>query len=130
MDVNEIVVISGKGGTGKTTLSASLIPYLENTVIADCDVDAPDLHILLHPRLTSTSEFIGTKKATIDSEICTGCGNCFDHCRFNAIRPSFVVNHMKCEGCGVCEYVCPIGAVTLSDVVVGNIFEGETPMVR
>ncbi len=127
MDVKEIVVISGKGGTGKTTLTASLIPYLENTVVADCDVDAPDLHILLHPRLTRTREFIGTKKATIFSEKCCGCGNCINHCQFIAISPAFIVNHLKCEGCGVCELVCPIEAVSLHDVVVGNIYEGETP---
>lgn len=133
MDVKEIVVISGKGGTGKTTLTASMIPYLKNTIVADCDVDAPDLHILLHPRSTSTKEFTGTKKATIFSEICTECGRCIDHCKFKAISPSFVVNHMKCEGCGVCEYLCPVEAVKLSDVVVGNIFEGETaygPMIH
>jgi len=133
MAVDEIVVISGKGGTGKTTLTASIIPFLKKTVIADCDVDAPDLHILLQPRLTDSEDFIGLKKASISAADCTACGLCAEHCRFNAIGPDFVVNHIKCEGCGVCEYLCPSGAVQLNDVVVGSIYEGDSlfgPMIH
>ena len=133
MAIHEIVVISGKGGTGKTSITASILPFLEKIVVADCDVDAPDLHILLHPVETASNTFIGTKKAKLDSDKCTGCMLCFNHCRFDAISESIVFNPMKCEGCGVCEFVCPVDAVTLEDTVVGTIFHGETdygPMVH
>jgi len=133
MAIHEIVVISGKGGTGKTTLTASILPFLEKTVVADCDVDAPDLHILLHPVETESHTFIGTKKAKVDSQTCTGCMACYHHCQFNAISESIVFNSMKCEGCGVCELVCPVDAVSLEDTVVGTIYEGDThygPMVH
>ncbi len=133
MDVREIVVISGKGGTGKTTITASIIPFLKNIVIADCDVDAPDLHILLHPVQTGSDQFIGTRKAIIDSSMCIDCKICYQHCKFNAINESIAINPLKCEGCGVCKLVCPIDAITLKDTVVGNIFHGNTsygPMVH
>lgn len=133
MAVNEIVVISGKGGTGKTSITASIIPFLENPVVADCDVDAPDLHILLHPEETNSEKFVGLKKAVVDSSKCIQCGKCFDHCKFGAISKSIVFNSMKCEGCGVCELVCPVNAVTMEDTVVGTLYQGKTiygPMVR
>jgi MinD superfamily P-loop ATPase len=133
MAINEIVVISGKGGTGKTSITASILPYLENAVVADCDVDAPDLHILLHPVETASNTFIGTKKAKLDAEKCTACMLCYNHCKFNAISEFLVFNPMKCEGCGVCELVCPVNAVILEDTVVGTIYHGDTdygPMVH
>jgi MinD superfamily P-loop ATPase len=133
MAVNEIVVISGKGGTGKTSLTASIIPFLEKAVIADCDVDAPDLHILMHPEDISSEQFVGTQKAILDRDKCINCGKCYNYCQFNAISESIVFNPMKCEGCGVCEAVCPANAITLEDTVVGDLFHGETlygPMVH
>lgn len=133
MGINEIVVISGKGGTGKTTITASLVPFLKDVVIADCDVDAPDLHILLDPKDEKSEIFSGSQKARLDEEICTKCGLCSESCRFRAIDETPQINPMKCEGCGVCEYVCPVDAITLHDVTTGTVFTGETsygPMVH
>lgn len=103
--MKQVVVLSGKGGTGKTTLVASLTSLGENLVVADCDVDAPDLHLLLKPeKLEFKEEFKGSKLALIDESKCVRCGLCEKHCRFNAIK-DFRVNPILCEGCGVCEYV-------------------------
>lgn len=123
MSIREIVVISGKGGTGKTSVVASMVPYIENVVVADCDVDAPDLHILLDPKVHRTDNFIGTRKATIDLELCTECGSCVRHCRFAAINHRFEVNAYRCEGCGVCKRLCKYDAVSINDVVIGQVFE-------
>ncbi|MBN2657166.1 MAG: ATP-binding protein [Spirochaetales bacterium] len=133
MKIKEIVVISGKGGTGKTTLTASLVPFLEDAVIADCDVDAPDLHILLNPRSEEEETFSGSAKAVINEDLCTHCNLCIDHCRFGAIDDTPRINPMKCEGCGVCEYICPVDAIALNDVTTGTVFKGMTgygPMVH
>ncbi|MBB6481791.1 ATP-binding protein [Spirochaeta isovalerica] len=133
MKVKEIVVISGKGGTGKTTFTASLAPFLKDVVIADCDVDAPDLHILLNPRIEEESIFSGSAKARIDEDLCTRCNLCAEHCRFGAIDKTPRINPMKCEGCGVCEYICPADAITLKDVTTGKVYKGITeygPMVH
>ncbi|MBI9102401.1 MAG: ATP-binding protein [Spirochaetales bacterium] len=132
MAVNEIVIISGKGGTGKTTLTASIIPFLDQPVLADCDVDAPDLHLLLAPELKNREEFFGTNKAEVAQGKCTACGECTEHCRFGALEltgetPEKIhINRIKCEGCGVCEFVCPTGAIKLAPASVGEIFESET----
>jgi MinD superfamily P-loop ATPase len=126
MNINEIVVISGKGGTGKTTLTASLIPYLEDIIIADCDVDAPDLNILLDPKIKSTHRFVGLKKAIIDQEKCIKCGLCEKHCKFSAISKDIILAQSKCEGCGVCEFVCPVDAISMEDAVVGELYESDT----
>lgn len=133
MDINEIVVISGKGGTGKTTITASLVPFLKDVVIADCDVDAPDLHILLNPQSEREEIFSGSQKARIDLDKCSHCNLCVDHCKFGAISGEPQINLMKCEGCGVCELVCPVGAVSLGDVTTGTVYTGVTaygPMVH
>jgi len=124
--MKEIVVVSGKGGTGKTTLTASLAGILDNIVLADCDVDAPDLAILLDPVLVKKEDFQGGVKASIDPDICTSCGLCREHCRFDAITEDYVVQPFSCEGCGVCEHVCPSGAVSLRQVVVGQVYQSDT----
>lgn len=124
--MNEIVIISGKGGTGKTTLVASLIPFLDKVVIADCDVDAPDLNILLDNTIKSEEEFIGLKRAHIDYDLCLRCGICYNKCNFNAIGENIEIYRGKCEGCGVCEFVCPVDAITMKDEVVGKIYMSDT----
>lgn len=135
MKFQEIAIISGKGGTGKTSLTASLAPFIDNAVIADCDVDGPDLHILLKPKVKQTTPFIGTFKAKIDPELCTGCMACARACKFDAISGSPIpsVSRVKCEGCGVCERICPLNAVTMEETVVGEIYHSTTdfgPMVH
>lgn len=126
MDINEIVIISGKGGTGKTTLTASLIPYFERVVLADCDVDAPDLKILFKGENKSLEDFVGLKKAVIDETICIKCGLCKEKCKFDAINEEIEIITSKCEGCSVCEFVCPVNAIKMVDAVVGQIFVSDT----
>ena len=122
---SEIAVVSGKGGTGKTTISAAFVAVARNIVMADCDVDAPDLHILLQPTVIQTDSFISSKVASIDSTICTQCGSCKDACRFDAIEPP-LINPISCEGCGVCEVVCPEQAVTMQDKISGHMYKSTT----
>jgi len=127
--VYEVAIVSGKGGTGKTTICAALGMFAENIVMADCDVDAPDLHILLHPSIKSSSEFVASKVAVIDENLCTGCGACEDACRFHAIR-DLKVDPIACEGCGVCAYVCPEGAIEMVDRQSGMLYESDTRIGR
>ncbi len=121
MEIKEILVISGKGGTGKTTITSSIIPYFDSLVIGDCDVDAPNLKILLNPSEKEKNRFLGMKKAKIDSEKCIHCNRCYEYCKFEAMD-----NVQKCEGCGVCEYICPVGAIEMIENRVGDIMVGET----
>jgi MinD superfamily P-loop ATPase len=116
----EVVVISGKGGTGKTSIVASLAALARNAVITDCDVDAADLHLILAPTLRSRWPFSGGSEARIDADLCVGCGVCAERCRFDAISAAagpgglvFAVDPISCEGCGVCEDACPVGAAQL-----------------
>jgi MinD superfamily P-loop ATPase len=125
MTVSEVAVISGKGGTGKTTIAAAFASMADRIVLADCDVDAPDLHILLHPEVNQETEFSGSKVAVIDEEACTLCGLCAEKCRFHAARPP-EIDPIACEGCGVCEFVCPEGAVKMVDRVSGHVYDSET----
>jgi MinD superfamily P-loop ATPase len=121
----EIAVISGKGGTGKTTFSAAFAALADNIVIADCDVDAPDMHILLQPDVKQTMEFQSSKVASIDKDLCTECGICAEKCRFDAANPP-EINAIACEGCGVCAYLCPEKAITMKDRVSGMLHYSET----
>ena len=121
MEIKEILLISGKGGTGKTTITSSIIPYFDSLVIGDCDVDAPNLKILLNPSEKEKNGFLGMKKAKIDSEKCIHCNRCYEYCKFEAMD-----NVQKCEGCGVCEYICPVGAIEMIENRVGDIMVGET----
>ena len=121
MEIKEIVVISGKGGTGKTTITSSLIPYFQDIVIGDCDVDAPNLQILFNPQNSKKESFYGMKKAKLDRELCIDCGKCYEVCRFDAIE-----NLKKCESCSICEYVCPVGAIKMVDNEAGEIYVSET----
>ncbi len=136
MGVKELVFISGKGGTGKTTITSSFIPHFQNIVVADCDVDAPDLHILLKPTIESSVDFIATSKAIINSELCTNCGRCIDICNFDAISSGDkhpIIQSMKCEGCNTCTLVCNQNAISLFPHKTGEIFKSETeyaPMIH
>lgn len=121
MEIKEIVVISGKGGTGKTTITSSLIPYFQDIVIGDCDVDAPNLQILFNPQNSEKESFYGMKKAKLDKELCIECGRCYEVCRFDAVE-----NPKKCENCSICEYVCPVGAIKMVDNEAGEIYVSET----
>ncbi|MBN1664290.1 MAG: ATP-binding protein [Deltaproteobacteria bacterium] len=139
----EIAVISGKGGSGKTTLIASLAMLAENAVLADNDVDAADLHLLLRPVIREVHDFVGGLKMVIDPNKCTACGQCADLCRFGAIHPdgpindlnveTFRIDEFACEGCGVCEYICSFDAVTAGPNMVGKWYVSGTaygPMVH
>jgi MinD superfamily P-loop ATPase len=126
-------VISGKGGTGKTTIVASLAALARGrAVVADCDVDAPDLHLILHPEIKERRDFLGMKRAFIDISKCTGCGECREHCPFAAIHDP-EVDPLACEGCGTCQFVCPAGAVKMVDRLSGYAYISKTrfgPMVH
>ncbi len=131
--MKELVIISGKGGTGKTSLTACFAFLARNKVLADCDVDAADLHILVHPKTLHEEDFRGGVKATINGEKCSQCGACRESCRFGAISSEFVVSPLSCEGCGVCFHVCPEQAVSLEEGLNGHWFISETrfgPMVH
>ena len=121
----EIAIISGKGGTGKTTIAAAFTAISHNLVTADCDVDAPDLHILLQPETKKTAEFQSSKVALINPETCTECGLCEEKCRFEAIHPPRV-NAISCEGCGVCAYICPEKAIEMKPRTSGFLYESMT----
>jgi len=124
--MKQLTVLSGKGGTGKTTITASFAVLATKAVIADCDVDAPDLHILLHPEVIETQEFKGLKLAVIDEKACTECGLCREKCRFEAITEDFKIAPVACEGCGVCTVVCPVNAIALVERVSGHAYISKT----
>jgi MinD superfamily P-loop ATPase len=123
--MKEVVVLSGKGGTGKTTVVGSLAALAERKVLADCDVDAADLHLLLSPSGKQKSEFWSGQVAHIDEDRCTQCGLCQELCRFNAIR-DFQVDPVSCEGCGFCSHICPVEAVTMQENMSGYWFISDT----
>jgi len=123
--VKEITVLSGKGGTGKTSVTASLAVLTKSTVITDCDVDAPDLHMLLQPEALEKQEFKDSRVAVMDREKCVQCGKCEENCRFGAIE-NLTIDPILCEGCGVCAYVCPVAAIELEKRVSGYAFISKT----
>jgi MinD superfamily P-loop ATPase len=123
--MKEIVVLSGKGGTGKTSIVGSLAVLAERKVLADCDVDAADLHLLLDPSVKSEEEFWSGHIARIDPDKCTQCGLCEEVCRFDAIR-SYQVDPTACEGCGFCSQVCPAASITMEENLSGHLFVAGT----
>jgi len=124
--MKQIVVISGKGGTGKTVLTASFASLADNKVMVDCDVDAADLHLLLKPEIKERYEFRSGVTARIDKDICEECGECISVCRFDAIREDFTVDPVSCEGCAVCSRICPAGAIFMEENISGEWYISET----
>lgn len=141
--MKQLTVISGKGGTGKTSVVASLAFLAEKAVLADCDVDAADLHLVLDPKPLTNQPFSGGKRALIEAGKCRSCGRCKELCRFDAIvgpetaadtsESVYRIDGTACEGCGVCAYFCPAEAIQFSEVQNGEWFISETrigPMVH
>jgi len=131
--MKELTIISGKGGTGKTSVVASFAALAENKVLADADVDAADLHLILAPEIKHEEDFRGGRTAQIDPEKCIACGECLDYCQFNAIGSDFVVNKIDCEGCGVCVHFCSVEAIDFPQNICGKWYISETrcgPMVH
>jgi len=124
--LKQIAVVSGKGGTGKTTITGSFVALAHDVVIVDCDVDAATLHLLLHPQIVETQEFKGSKLAVMDKTICVKCNLCRDACKFNAIDASLRIDLFSCEGCGVCAVICPVKAISLKERVSGCAFISKT----
>jgi len=124
--MKELVILSGKGGTGKTSLTAAFASIAENSVLCDADVDAADLHLLMDPDVQKCTDFMGGSLAVIDAEKCTMCGQCIDLCRFDAISDDFVVDQIDCEGCGVCVDLCPEQAIEFPVQKCGEWFISNT----
>ncbi len=124
--LKQITIVSGKGGTGKTTITASFAALAHDAAIADCDVDAATLHLLLHPQIIKTHEFEGSKLAIIDKAKCIECTLCRGACRFAAINDDLQIDPFLCEGCGVCVVVCPERAVMLQERTSGYAFISKT----
>jgi len=124
--MKEIVVISGKGGTGKTSIIAAFASLAENKVLCDADVDAADLHLITDPEIKERHDFESGHTAIINQDKCTECGICRDLCRWNAISEEFVVDSIECEGCGVCYYFCPEGAIDFPLNTCGEWYLSDT----
>ncbi|OGI17161.1 MAG: (4Fe-4S)-binding protein [Candidatus Melainabacteria bacterium RIFOXYA12_FULL_32_12] len=124
--MKELVIISGKGGTGKTSIVGAFAALAENKVLVDCDVDAADLHLILNPEIETKTDFYSGKEAILDSDRCIQCGKCIELCRFNAISKDYEINRINCEGCGVCTYFCPNGAIELNKKLSGEWYISNT----
>ena len=123
--MKEIVVLSGKGGTGKTSIVGSFAALAQNKVLADCDVDAADLHLLLNPEVQEKHAFWSGQTAVLDGNLCTQCGLCQDLCHFKAIK-DYTVDPVSCEGCGFCFHICPVEAITMKENLSGEWFISNT----
>ncbi|MDD5289108.1 MAG: ATP-binding protein [Dehalococcoidales bacterium] len=123
--MKEVIVLSGKGGTGKTSIVGSFAALAKVSVLADCDVDAADLHLILQPVVRQKQEFWSGQVASIDESRCTQCGLCQELCRFKAIK-DFKVERTTCEGCGFCSHICPTEAITMKANMAGHWFISDT----
>ncbi len=134
--IDELLVISGKGGTGKTSVTASFAVLAGKAVLADCDVDAADLHLLLSPDIRERHPFFSGREAIIRQQDCTGCNVCMDVCRFDAVREfegKYRIDPVGCEGCGVCVRFCPVKAIDFPERLCGEWMLSDTrcgPMVH
>ena len=123
--MKEVIVLSGKGGTGKTSIVGSFAALAKDAVLVDCDVDAADLHLILQPVVRQKQEFWSGQIASIDESRCTQCDLCQELCSFKAIN-DFKVNRTSCEGCGFCHYICPVEAITMKENLAGQWFISDT----
>lgn len=134
--MKELVILSGKGGTGKTSLTAAFAGLESSLILCDADVDAADLHLIMAPDVKETHDFVGGNEAIIDPDRCTGCGTCLELCRFDAIdetQGKYSVDALNCEGCGVCVDLCPETAIDFPQKICGQWFVSHTrfgPMVH
>ena len=124
--MKQITIISGKGGTGKTSSTAAFASLAKNAVFADCDVDAADLHLIFKPNIKNTFIFKGLKLASIDYQKCKSCEKCLELCKFNAIDNEIKINKDLCEGCCVCEYICPTNAIKMVDRKSGYAYISDS----
>jgi MinD superfamily P-loop ATPase len=136
--MRQLVILSGKGGTGKTSITAAFAhlahtgPPRKSVVLADADVDAANLGLIVEPVIVEDHDFYGGKKASIDQNLCMGCGNCAEVCRFNAIispgekSQSYQVDPVACDGCAACVYQCPENAISMEDQLAGRWFRSES----
>lgn len=128
--MRELVILSGKGGTGKTSVAASFAHLAERKVMVDADVDAANLELVLSPQMKEKHEFRGGKLAVIEPALCTACGRCAEVCRFQAVQEGddvYLIDPLACEGCAVCYYECPSEAIRLEEPVCGHWFISDTP---
>jgi len=125
-EIKQLAIVSGKGGTGKTTIAAAFASIAKNKVLVDCDVDAADLHILLRPNVLKKEKYYGGRSPHVDLDKCTQCGLCTEVCRFHAIENG-VVDYVSCEGCGFCSHICPEDAITMEEAFSGDWFVSDTP---
>ncbi len=141
--MKQLVILSGKGGTGKTSITGALAALADRAVLVDCDVDAADLHLILEPEILERHEFSAGEKAAIIQDNCIQCGVCYESCEFDAIimdessstnaLPIYTVDSLSCEGCAVCSYICLDKAVTMKPVVSGEWYRSDTrfgPMIH
>jgi MinD superfamily P-loop ATPase len=131
--IRELVIVSGKGGTGKTSITAALASLAQKILLCDADVDAADLHLLMAPEVQSISAFMGGSLAVIRQDDCSQCGRCLELCKFGAISEDYVVNQLSCEGCGVCVDLCPENAIDFPVQQCGEWYISNTrhgPMVH
>jgi MinD superfamily P-loop ATPase len=130
--MKEIVIISGKGGTGKTSITAAFATLAQRLVLVDCDVDAADLHLIMTPTVLKKQDFYGGKTACIDQKLCHSCGLCFEICRLGAVsckynnKNIYIIDPVICEGCGVCAHFCPHQAISFNDSLSGQWFVSDT----
>ncbi len=131
--MKELIILSGKGGTGKTSITSAFASLAKNMLLCDADVDAADLHLILKPDFNKSYDFIGGHEALINPEKCTQCGRCIELCRFEAVKDSFEIDAIACEGCGVCVDLCPEEAIDFPETLCGQWYISDTrlgPMVH